>query len=76
MIENEKWYTLSDLVKEAELSYVPFKGKNSWMQFIRSGKLKAIKKGTEKRFTYLVRGSDVIKFVDELYKSQISTNQQ
>lgn len=60
MINEHAWYSISGLMKLANEGFLPFKSRNSWVALINSGALKAIKNGTEERFTYSIHGKDVI----------------
>lgn len=60
MINEHAWYSISGLIKLANEGFLPFKSRNSWVELIKTGELKAIRNGTEDRFTYSIQGKDVI----------------
>ena len=66
MIEKEKWYSISELVALAKEGYLPFKGRQTWVELIKAGKLKAVSKGNAERKAYTVHGTDVLALVESL----------
>lgn len=63
-LEQEKWYSITDLMKLAQKGIVPYSSRGTWLDLISSGKLLAIKKGDSKRNTYMIQGKDIIAHLD------------
>lgn len=69
-LEQERWYSISELLKLAHKGVVPYKARQTWLDLINSGKLPAIKKGEGTRNTYMLQGKDI---TDHLNASKIRT---
>ena len=63
MINREQWYSTVELAKLGKENWLPFRSQETWLSLIKSGKLKAITKGTEERKSYAVQGGDVLDFL-------------
>ena len=66
MINNERWYTITELMHLAEAGFVPFLARSSWLKEIREGNIVVIRKGDSNKKTYLIQGKDLIEYLDGL----------
>lgn len=64
MINEERWYTITELLSLAKDGLLPYKSRSTWLELIKSGKLKAIEKGESHRKTYMLQGTDIIAYLD------------
>lgn len=71
MIQDEKWYTVSELALLAKDGFVPFQSPHTWYTIINSGGIKHIVKGRKEKGpkTFLVQGRDLKEYLNSLKKS-------
>ena len=60
MIDQERWYSISELMELGQRGITPYKSRSSWLSFIKSGKLTCLQKSQGKRKIFIIQGKDVL----------------
>ena len=62
-IDSKKYYTVKEIMALGKEGKFPYVSSNMVFNLIRSGKLKAIRKGVSRRDPFIVKGESIIKFL-------------